>query len=130
MDKDAPGIKNKILIVDDDESVNNFLMKFLRSKGYVSIQSAASGKDALEVIKKEDIKLVLLDIKLPDMNGIEILRKIKEIKKDINVIMITGFPDEATAKEAVKLGAYDYIMKPFDLAYLELCVFTKISEEG
>jgi len=126
MDRNTPDIKNKILIVDDDESVNNFLVKFLQRKGYAAVQSVGTGKEALEVIKKEDIKLVLLDIKLPDMNGIEILRKIKEVKKDIDVIMITGFPEEDTAKEALKLGAYDYIMKPFDLAYLELCLFTKI----
>lgn len=127
MDRNTPGIKNKILIVDDDESVNDFLMKFLQRKGYPAVQSVNTGKDALELIKKEDIKLVLLDIKLPDMNGIEILSKIKEVKKDVDVVMITGFPEEETAKEALKLGAYDYIMKPFDLAYLELCLFTKIS---
>jgi len=129
VDRNTPDTKNKILIVDDDESVNNFLMKFLQRKGYVAIHSVGTGKEALEVIKKEDIKLVLLDIKLPDINGIEILRKIKEVKKDTNVVMITGFPEEATAKEALKLGAYDYIMKPFDLAYLELCLFTKIIRE-
>ncbi len=129
MDRNTPDIKNKVLIVDDDESVNNFLVKFLQRKGYAAVQSVGTGKEALEVIKKEDIKLVLLDIKLPDMNGIEILGKIKEIKKDVDVIMITGFPEESTAKEALKLGAYDYIMKPFDLAYLELCLFTKIMGE-
>jgi len=117
----------KVLIVDDDKSVANFLERFLKQKGYLCVQSAKTGKEALDIIKKEDIKLVLLDIKLPGIDGIEALRKIKEFKKDTDVIMITGFPEEATAKEALKLGAYDYIMKPFDLAYLELCVFTKIS---
>lgn len=120
------GKENSVLIVDDDKSVNNFLERFLRQKGYLSIQAVKTSQAAIEIIKKEDIKLVLLDIKLPDMDGIETLKKIKEIKKDINVIMITGFPEEATAREALKLGAYDYIIKPFDLAYLELCVFTKM----
>ncbi len=121
------GKEGSVLICDDDKSVNNFLERFLKQKGYLSIQSVGTGQAAIEIIKKEDIKLVLLDIKLPDMDGIETLKKIKEIKKDMNVIMITGFPEEATAREALKLGAYDYIIKPFDLAYLELCVFTKIA---
>lgn len=124
---DNIGKEGSVLIVDDDKSVNNFLERFLRQKGYLSIQAVKTGQAAIEIIKKEDIKLVLLDIKLPDMSGIETLKKIKEIKKDTNVIMITGFPEEATAREALKLGAYDYIIKPFDLAYLELCVFTKIT---
>ncbi len=119
--------EGSVLIVDDDKSVNNFLERFLKQKGYLSIQSVKTAQAAIEIIKKEDIKLVLLDIKLPDMDGIETLQKIQEIKKDMNVIMITGFPEEATAREALKLGAYDYIIKPFDLAYLELCVFTKIT---
>jgi DNA-binding NtrC family response regulator len=117
----------KVLIVDDDKSVRNFLERFLKQKGYLWVHSVKTGKEALDIIKKEDIKLVLLDIKLPGIDGIEVLRKIKGLKKDTDVIMITGFPEETTAKEALKLGAYDYIMKPFDLAYLELCVFTKIS---
>lgn len=109
------------------KSVREFLEKFLKQKGYPWVESVSTGKEALDIIEKHDIKLVLLDIKLPGIDGIETLRKIKEIKKDMQVIMITGFPDESTAKDALKLGAYDYIMKPFDLAYLELCLFTKIA---
>jgi len=123
---ETKGKDAKVLIVDDDKSVRNFLERFLKQKGYLWVWSVTTGKEALEIIQKDGIKLVLLDIKLPGMDGIEVLRKIKEISKDTDVIMITGFPEEATAKEALKLGAYDYIMKPFDLAYLELCVFTKI----
>jgi DNA-binding NtrC family response regulator len=118
--------EDKILIIDDDYSVRDFLERFFKQKGYQRVQSAAGGQEGLEIIKKEDIKLVLLDVKLPGMNGIEVLRKIKEIKKDTGVIMITGFPDEPMAKEAMKEGAYDYIVKPFDLAYLELSVLTKM----
>jgi len=124
---ESGGRESKILIVDDDKSVSNFLGRFLKQKGYLSVQSVNTGQEALDIIKKEDIRLVLLDIKLPGTNGIDVLRKIKEMEKDTVIIMITGFPEEDTAKEALKLGAYDYIMKPFDLAYLELCVFTKIA---
>jgi DNA-binding NtrC family response regulator len=95
-------------------------------KGYARVQSFENGKAALEAIQKDDIKLVLLDVMLPDTNGVDVLRKIKAAKNDVAVIMITGFPDEEKAKEAIKEGAYDYIIKPFDLNYLELSVLTKI----
>jgi len=124
---ESGGIESKVLIVDDDKNVRDFLERFLKQKGYLSVQSVESGKEAIDIIGEQDIKLVLLDIKLPGIDGIEVLRKIKEIKQDTGVIIITGFPEEATAKEALKLGAYDYIMKPFDLAYLELCLFSKIA---
>jgi len=119
--------ETKVLIVDDDRSVRNFLERFLKQKGYLWVKSVATGQECLDAIEKEDIKFILLDIKLPDVDGIEVLRRIQKIKRGVNVIMITGFPEEATAKEALRLGAYDYIIKPFDLAYLELCVFTKLA---
>lgn len=119
--------RDKILIVDDDKSVRDFLAKFFKLKGYTEVQSVATGSDCIDIIGKEDIGIILLDIKLPKMSGIDILKEVKKIKPGINVIMITGFPEVDTAKEALKLGAYDYIVKPFDLAYLELCVFSKIT---
>jgi DNA-binding NtrC family response regulator len=117
-----------ILIVDDDKSVRDFLGRFLKAEGYPRVQSVENGLEALEKIKNEDIKLVLLDVRLPGgMDGVEVLRKIKQINKNIGVIMITGFPDETLAKEAMKEGAFDYIVKPFDLAYLKLSALTKIT---
>lgn len=118
--------ESKVLVVDDDKDVSLFLTKFLKQKGFQEVQAVDTGEEALKVIEKENIKLVLLDVRLPGIDGIEVLRKIKEIKKDTGVIMITGFPDEAIGKKALGLGASDYIMKPFDLAYLELSVLTKI----
>lgn len=118
--------ESNILIVDDDKSVRDFLGKFLAIKGCERISSAATGQEALGAIGKESFKLVLLDIQLPDMGGLEVLRQIKQINKDIPVIIITGFPDEGKAQEMIKAGAYDYIIKPFDLDYLELSVLTKI----
>ncbi|MDD5729618.1 MAG: response regulator [Candidatus Omnitrophica bacterium] len=118
--------KNRILIVDDDKSVRDFLEMFLKKKGYINICSVDSGAEALKAVETQDIKLVLLDIKLGAMDGLDILRKIKEKKPGMGVIMITGYPDEAKAKEAINNGAYDYIVKPFDLTYLELSVLTKI----
>jgi DNA-binding NtrC family response regulator len=67
-----------------------------------------------------------LDIKLPGMDGIEVLREIKKLKRNTGVIMITGFPEKEKAEQAMKEGAFDFIVKPFDLSYLELSVLTKI----
>lgn len=116
----------KILIVDDDKSVRYFLDLFLKKKGYQNVIAVESGQEALDIIKKEDIKLVLLDVRMPGMDGIEVLRNIKQIRNETAVIMVTAFPDEEKAKEAIKEGAYDYIIKPFDLYYLELMLLTKI----
>lgn len=116
----------KILIVDDDKSVRYFLDLFLKKKGYQDVQSVETGQEALDIINKEEINLVLLDVRLPGMDGIEVLRRIKQINNQIPVIMITAFPEEEKAKEAIKEGAHDYIIKPFDLYYLELILLTKI----
>jgi DNA-binding NtrC family response regulator len=117
---------NKILIVDDDTSVTDFLALFLDKKGYKNVILSHTGGEGIKQVENDDIKLVLLDVRLPDMSGLDVLKKIKELKPDIGVIMITGYPEEDVAKEAIKKGAYDYIIKPFDLAYLELSVLTKI----
>lgn len=126
--EDTSAKESGILIVDDDPAVRDFLEKFLKQKGYLKIQAVEGAEEALKIIVEEEVKLVLLDIKLRGANGVDVLRKIKETNKDIGVIMITGFPDEKTGQEAMELGAHDYIMKPFDLAYLELSVFSKIAK--
>jgi len=126
MEENAHNQESKILIVDDDKNVTFFLEKFLKQKGYAQIQIVTTGEEALKVIQEDNIKLVLLDIRLPDIDGVEVLRKIKRINKDISVIMITAFPDEKIAKDAIAEGACDYIIKPFDLAYLKASVDNKI----
>lgn len=126
MEADNSGRGLKILIVDDDQGVRDVVVRFLKTKGFKRVSSAGTGKECLEVIEKDEVDLVLLDVRLPDIDGIEVLRKIKQIRNSTSVIMITGFPDEETTREAMKEGAYDYIIKPFDLFYLELILFTKI----
>lgn len=122
--------ENKILVVDDDKSVRGFLELFLKTKGYANVLTAENGEDAVKIVEKENVKLILLDVMLPGINGIEVLRRVKAINKDVNVIMITGYPDETKAKEAIKEGVYDYIIKPFDLFYLELILLTKLIQLG
>ncbi len=116
-----------ILIVDDDNAVRDFLKRYLLQKGFTQVIAVGSGEEALKQMAVVDIKLVFLDVKMPDLNGIEVLRGIKKIKKDVGVIMITGYPEEAITKQAIEEGAYDYIVKPFDLAYLELSLLSKIA---
>ena len=98
---DNNSLDTKILIVDDDPNVRDFLKLFLKFKGYRDVRTADKGQDALEAVKKEDLRLVLLDIMLPDLNGVEVLRQVKETNPDVSVIMITGYPDEEKAREQI-----------------------------
>ena len=114
-----------ILIVDDDLQICYLLKNFLIKKGFY-VLTAASGEEALERIKTVRPLIVLLDINLPGMDGLMALKRIKEIDEKINVIIITGLGYEDIAEEAIIAGAYDYITKPLDLHYLEMCLLTKI----
>lgn len=102
----------KILIVDDEEGVRESL-KLILSDHYNLILTENSTQ-ALDCIKNApDISLVLMDIKMPKINGLEILKKMKEARSNLKVIIITGYKSVETAAEAVRLGACDYIVKPF-----------------
>ncbi len=117
--------KEKILVVDDDKSICSLIKDFLEKKGF-SVETAYTGEEGLEKFRRIHPILILLDIRLPGMDGLLTLKKIREIDQNIGVIMITGLKDEETAQKALELGAYEYIVKPFDLNYLELCVLTRI----
>lgn len=90
------------------------------------VLEAGNGQDAIEIVKKEKPALMLLDVSMPGMNGIETLRKIREFNTEIGVVMATANEDESTAKEAAELGSYQYVLKPFDMKYLELVVLTRL----
>jgi len=115
----------RILVVDDEHEVCRMLETFLQAKGY-TVYKAFNGEMAIKLVKEERPHIVLLDIKMPGMNGLECLEKIIEIDKDLGVIMITAIKEEETGKKALKLGAFDYITKPMDLHYLEECLTWKI----
>ena len=105
--------KIKVLVVDDEETVRVLFQRVLQGAGYDAI-IAANGKEALSVIADGNIDVVLLDIKMPGLSGINVLGKISTDWPALCVIMITAVADVQTAVEAMKLGAYDYITKPFD----------------
>lgn len=104
---------HKILIIDDDKDMRSVLTDLARSGGYEAF-SAGNGKTALKEISTHSPDLVLLDIKLPGIDGMTLLERIKEIDRNILIIMMTGHGDIKDAVKAMKLGALDYITKPFD----------------
>lgn len=113
--------KEQILVADDDSGIRWVLQKFLKEKGF-DVVSTEDGSDALERFRETPISLALIDIKMPKLNGLEVLREIKKIDKDTPVIIITAQDTMANAIEAIKSGAFDYISKPFDLDELEVII--------
>src|SRR3989338_6601712 len=120
-----PQTKHAVLVIDDETNMLKTYKAILK-KSY-EITTINNGPEALEMLKRENFSLVLLDVMMPDMNGIEVLKKIKELDKNIEVVMITGVKDIKMAVQAIKLGAYDYITKPFEIEDL-LSVISKALE--
>lgn len=120
--------KNKILVVDDEQLIRWSLEQNLKKQGY-EVLTAASGEDALRLVREEEPNLMLLDIQLPGMNGMEVLERVKEINEDIIVIMVTALGILETAVKAMRLGAFDYVNKPFNLEELAI-VIKKALETG
>ncbi|HBW23073.1 MAG: hypothetical protein A2X28_04595 [Elusimicrobia bacterium GWA2_56_46] len=115
----------RILIVDDDDSIRAVLSRFLIAEGY-SAFSAADGKAALDFVEKEKPDIVLLDIYMPVMNGVEVLKELREKRPEVDVLMITGNADEEVARECLKDGAFDYIAKPVNLAALNTLIRARL----
>jgi two-component system response regulator AtoC len=107
----------RILVVDDQDTIRHFITRALEDEGHI-VTPAPSGERGLELFKEEPCEAVILDLKLPGMNGLELLEKIKEIEKQTIVIMITAYGEISSAVKAMKAGAYDYIPKPVDLDHL------------
>jgi len=107
--------KNKhVLIVDDEISICEVIGQYLKKNGY-DVSLASSGEDAVELLAKNSIDLIITDIKMPGMSGVDLLKHVKQEHQTLPVLMTTGFPTLDTAIEALKLGAYDYMTKPFHL---------------
>jgi len=106
--------KKKILIVDDQYGIRVLLDEVFRKEGYTTFQ-AANGVQALTIAQNEDPDLVILDMKIPGMDGLEILKRIKNLNQDIQVIMITAYGELDLIQEAMRLGALTHFTKPFDI---------------
>ncbi len=119
----------KILVVDDEEEVCALTKSFLTKRNY-NVLTATTDLEAIEMVKKEHPQVVLLDILLGSSSGLDVLSKIKEIDKNIKVIMVTALEDEETILQAKSLGADDYISKPFSTSYLDDLTLEKISKLG
>ena len=121
-------IKYSILIVDDDPKARKTLSDILKSKGYKPI-TAATGKEALDRVKEARPAAALVDLRLEDMSGLEVVRELKECSPGTECIVITGYASKASAIEAVNLGAYGYVQKPYDMDQLLLSVQRAIEKK-
>ncbi|MBD3217127.1 MAG: response regulator [candidate division Zixibacteria bacterium] len=101
-----------ILVVDDEEMLRKLLFKILDKEGY-NVLLASSGREALDIISRERVDLIVTDVKMPEMDGFELLKKAKEKYPRIGVIVMTAFGDAYTVRDALLLGADEYITKPF-----------------
>ena len=105
--------EDRILVVDDEDTVRSVLYQVLTGDGH-TVESAANGLQALEIMGKKSFSLVITDIKMPGMTGLELLEKVKSLYSDTQVIIITSHASLETAISAMRHGAYDYLFKPFE----------------
>ncbi|MBI2094455.1 MAG: response regulator [Candidatus Omnitrophica bacterium] len=116
----------KLLVADDEQKICKLLESFFSERGF-SVLLAHDGQSALAIIRKERPHLVFLDLHMPDLNGLDVLKAAREFDNTIKVIIITAIEDEATMQKAKSLGAADYVIKPFSLEYLKEEVLMKVS---
>jgi two-component system, NtrC family, response regulator PilR len=112
---------SRVLVVDDEESIREFFEIMLKREGY-EVLTASNGIKALELLKNQPVDLIISDIQMPEMSGLELLGKVKEIDPEMVMVMITAFGSTETAVEAMKLGAYDYILKPFKIDEVKIII--------
>ena len=113
--------KGIILVVDDEPPVGQLLADFFTPRGY-EVVCALGGLEGLSKLEKHRPDVILLDVRMPDMDGITVLRRIREVDPGVGVLMMSGNTDTDAAKETLQLGAFDYVLKPFDFDYLDRAV--------
>jgi DNA-binding NtrC family response regulator len=121
--------KQNVLIVDDDPDVLDMLERLLQKLDYQTFV-APNGERALEIVDKSKVNVVVSDLVMPEMDGIEFLKRVKSRKGDIPFIMITGHPTIETAVEAIKKGAYDYLTKPFQVEEVQIKIDRALEKSG
>jgi DNA-binding response OmpR family regulator len=116
---------SRVLVVDDEPDAVELLTEFLTAKGYEVI-AASNGEEALRRLQEDRPHLILLDVRMPKMDGLEVLRRAREIDQAVGIIMVTAVHEEETGRRALQMGAFDYITKPLDLKYLEQSLWYKM----
>ena len=120
---------SNLLIVDDEQSYRQLLTLVFEGDGH-KIRTATNGSEAVQMMIDEPADLIISDVKMPDMNGIELLRAVREFTNDVAVVMMTAFASVETAREAFKLGADDFIQKPFDVEELRMIVKKALEKQS
>ena len=115
----------RILVVDDEQDIRDFAKSFFQ-KRKIDVLTASGGVEALEIIERDKPDLVLLDIHMEEMTGVEVLKELRQKKNDVKVIMVTGVEEEATVNEANSWGIRGYIHKPLVLEELEKIVIGEL----
>jgi CheY-like chemotaxis protein len=119
----------RLLVVDDDDSVVNVLQEYFATAGY-QVEFAQHGGDALTLIQHDPPDVVLLDIVMPGMNGVEVLQRILALHAALPVIILTARADPALAQQTRALGAFEYVTKPFEFSHLAQVVSSALSHRG
>ena len=117
----------RLLLVDDEVEILDALTEHLEHEGY-AVARAVDGEEALRKVQNERPDLVLLDIRMPGINGLEVLRRLRRDHPRVPVVMLTGLDDEALGRSTLQMGAVDYILKPFDLGHLSRVVLAAIGK--
>jgi two-component system response regulator AtoC len=120
-------MQNTVLVIDDEETITEFIGDSLLGEGYL-VEVANNGKDGIDLAKKLSPDIIILDFMLPDMDGISVLKNLKAFDENVQVIMLTGYNSAKTAIEAIRLGAVDYITKPFDMEELKLTLAKSVEQ--
>ncbi|HNU75686.1 MAG TPA: response regulator, partial [Deltaproteobacteria bacterium] len=121
-------MSKKILVVDDEVGIRESLKKILEKEGF-SVETAANGDEAFKVVRRGDIDLLITDIRMAGMDGVELLKVCKSVSPFTEVIIITGYASVDTAVDSMKQGAYDYITKPFKKADILKAVHKAIEKQ-
>ncbi|MFH1502929.1 MAG: diguanylate cyclase [Candidatus Eisenbacteria bacterium] len=122
-------VVTRILVVDDEEIMREFLKEVLASEGY-AIDLAVSGRDAVEKMNERQYEIIITDIVMPELDGLGVVAAAKELPYDVDVVVMTGYASMETAVESMKLGATDYITKPFNIDQIRIIVSNAVKERA
>ncbi len=125
----AQRMKLRVLVIDDDEDICLYLKEFLTREGY-RVTTISKPLDALPEIREGRHQIVLLDVRMPEMDGVELLREIRAIDSDVCVIIMTAYPSVESAVDTMKSDAFDYLRKPFELEQLRTVIQRAVREKG